>query len=375
MSALSMQDDFLFRFKVHCFSRGLRLDPAVVPLLTRGGDLPLTIHEYATTGGVTLRIGDVYLNAPFDEWWTDRSEAVLAVSPEGGTELRFRGEAVPCEVLPLPGYLDEVNAFGSPVVATTMSHCDRIRVSPIGGCVLDCAFCDMPADRYRRTGADEVLASVAVAQADRNLPAHHMLISGGSPGPRHFQWFDETLAAIAQGTDLPTDVMMSPREGSADHVGRLARAGVRGFSLNLEVFGDAAASAIMPRKHERSTPYVARTVEAALEAVGGDGRVRSLVIVGLDDRDSTLAGIEFLARMGCEPVLSPFRPAQGTKLMSWEPPSEDFLVDVFLRAQEIVDRYGLRLGPRCIPCQHNTLTFPDGSDAYWYSSDRASAAL
>jgi hypothetical protein len=25
---------------------------------------------------------------------------------------------------------------------------------------------------------------------------------------------------------------------------------------------------------------------------------------------------------------------------------------------------GVKLGPRCIPCMHNTLTFPDGTDFY-----------
>src|SRR5690348_15380498 len=106
----AVEDGFLFRLKVHCFSRGIRLDPPVIPVLTHEGDMPLTVHEYATTGGVTLKMGDVYLNAPFDEWFCDRSEAVLGLGPQG-TEVRFRGQAVPCEVLPLPGYLDAVNAF------------------------------------------------------------------------------------------------------------------------------------------------------------------------------------------------------------------------------------------------------------------------
>ena len=38
-----------------------------------------------------------------------------------------------------------------------------------------------------------------------------------------------------------------------------------------------------------------------------------------------------------------------------------------LSTANIVERYGVKLGPRCIPCQHNTLTFPDDSGAYYYS--------
>jgi pyruvate-formate lyase-activating enzyme len=364
------EPDFLTRLKVHCMAKGIRLEPEAVRCLTGGGEAPLTIHEYPTTGGVTVRMGDVYLNAPFDDWYCVRSEAVLAIAPGGGFEIRYAGEAAPCDVLPLPGYLGAINSLGQPVTATTMSHCDRIRVSPISGCSLDCGFCDVPSSRYRRHSAEEILASVAVAKQDQNLPACHLLISGGSPGPNHFAWFDEMVCAVASGAGLVTDVMMSPREGGLGFVTRFAQAGVHGFALNLEVFGGDSAAWIMPRKYTRSSPHTARTVEAALEAVGGNGRVRSLVIIGLEDPETTLRGIEFLASLGCEPVLSPFRPSRNTALAVHEPPSEEYLLDIYHRALDIVSAHGIRLGPRCIPCQHNTLVFPDGSADYWYSEDR-----
>jgi pyruvate-formate lyase-activating enzyme len=361
---------FLTRLKIHCMAKGIRLEPQVARCLSQGGEVPLTVHEYPTTGGVTLRMGDVYLNAPFDDWYCIRSEAVLAVAPGGGFEVRYAGEAVPCQVLPLPGYLGAINTLGQPVTDTTMSHCDRIRVSPISGCSLDCGFCDMPADRYKRHSAEEILASVEVARHDQNLPAHHLLISGGSPGPHHFAWFDDMVCAVASRCGLATDVMMSPREGDLGYVARFAEAGVRGFSFNLEVFGDESAARIMPRKHDRSSPHTARTIEAALAAVGGNGRVRSLIIIGLEDAETTLRGIEFLARLGCEPVLSPFRPSRNTALAAAEPPTEEYLLDIYLRALDIAAAHDVRLGPRCIPCQHNTLVFPDGSSDYWYSEDR-----
>ncbi len=37
-----------------------------------------------------------------------------------------------------------------------------------------------------------------------------------------------------------------------------------------------------------------------------------------------------------------------------------------MRALDVVERHGVKLGPRCIACQHNTLTFPDASGAYHY---------
>lgn len=365
-----MLEDHHFRLKVHCMCHGIRLTSAAIDVLSNSGTVPITIHEYATTGGVTLRIDDMYLNAPFDDWYCDSSRAVLDVDESRQFHVEYDGVVTRCEVLPLPGYLEATNALGHPVARTTMSHCDRIRVSPISGCTLDCAFCDLPALRYRRHEADEILASIEVAKADTQLPPHHLLISGGSPGPAHFDWFDETLVKVIEGCGLPTDVMMSPREGNLDHVRRFADAGAVGFSLNLEVFGDARATEIMPRKHQRSSPHMARTVEAAVAAVGGQGAVRSIVIIGLEGVEDTLAAIEFLAGLGADPVLSPFRPARGTLLETWSPPSEKYLLEVFREAQKIARRHGVELGPRCIPCQHNTLTMPDPG-IHWYSQATA----
>jgi hypothetical protein len=370
-----MDDAFLLDLKVHCLANGLRLDPGVIPVITRGGELPLTIHEYATTGGVTLRMGDVFLNAPFDDWYCDRSEALLAVGAGGGLAVRYAGREVPCEVLPLPGYLGQKNRLGELVSATTMSHGDRIRVSPISGCTLDCRFCDLPALRYTRHSAEQVLASIEVAKLDQNLPAHHLLISGGSPGPAHFDWFDDVVCTVAAGAGLPTDVMMSPREGSLDYIERYVRAGVTGFSFNLEVYGEQRALEIMPRKHTRSTPHMARTIDAALSALGRDGRVRSIVIIGLEDVEPTLAAIDFIASLGADPVLSPFRPAQKTDLERWEPPTEAYLRKVYSAALDIAATYDVRLGPRCIPCQHNVLVMPDRSGDYWYSTEHAPAVV
>jgi hypothetical protein len=370
-----MDDGFLLELKVHCLSNGIRLDPAVIPVITRGGELPLTIHEYATTGGITLKMGDVYLNAPFDDWYCDRSEAVLAVGSGGELVVRYAGREVPGEVLPLPGYLGLRNRLGELVSVTTMSHGDRIRVSPISGCVLDCRFCDLPALRYTRHPAEQVLASIEVAKLDQNLPAHHLLISGGSPGPAHFDWFDEMVCTVAAGAGLPTDVMMSPREGSLDYIERYVDSGVSGFSFNLEVYGEQRAIEIMPRKHTRSTPHMARTIDAALSALGGDGRVRSIVIIGLEEVEPTLAAIEFIASLGADPVLSPFRPAQKTDLQRWLPPTEEYLHTVHSAALDIAAAHDVRLGPRCIPCQHNVLVMPDRSGDYWYSTEHASSAM
>src|SRR5665213_2667872 len=51
---------------------------------------------------------------------------------------------------PLPGYLDAVLSTGRSARDLVMSHGDRVRLSPIKGCVYDCGFCDLGELRYER---------------------------------------------------------------------------------------------------------------------------------------------------------------------------------------------------------------------------------
>jgi hypothetical protein len=159
--------------------------------------------------------------------------------------------------------------------------------------------------------------------------------------------------------DFGVDIMMSPRESGPEFVETMVEAGVEGFSLNIEVFSADAALKYLPLKHKASRAHLERTIRRAVELLGSNsGRVRSLIIPGLEEPEQTLEGVDWLASLGCDPVLSPFRPAGGTPLADAQPVSAPVLTEVLAEARRRVIRHGVALGPRCVPCQHNTLTFP-----------------
>ena len=351
------------RLKIACFSTGIRIDTSAADILSDHGRRPLTIHEYATTGGVTIELeGGVYVNAPFTDWFEGRAEAELRYDGSAFSVRRGDDQAAVTRVLPLPGYLEAVDPHGTTVADTVMSHADRIRVAPIVGCAYDCYFCDLPSARYRARPVEQLLRAFDVAARDTALPPRHVLVSGGSPGRKDRDYFEDACrAVIARGTtyDMPVDIMMSAQPDNLDFVDRMVEAGVHGFSINIELFSTEAASLQIRQKHRFTRlPGFEAFVSRAVSATGGDGRVRSLILIGLEPPECTLDGVEFLASLGCDPVLSPFRPARNTQLFDHPAPTEDVLVDVYVEASAIARRHGVRLGPRCMPCQHNTLTFP-----------------
>ena len=364
----SQDTELAQRIKISIFARGIRIDRAAEARLTEGGRVPLTLHEYATTGGVTFILpGDVYVNAPFDEWYCTDPEAVLAYdSSTDGLVVRFESEEVPVEAVPLPGYLEMRDGQGRLVTDVAMSHCDRVRLSPIGGCAFDCAFCDMAGAPYALHSADQLIAALDVVSRDERLRVRHILISGGTPASKDFEYYDRTCAAIVAASSLPVDVMLAPRADSG-WLERLVSAGTQGLAINLEVYGADLAAGLIRQKHRRNQEVLAASIERAVALTGGGGRVRSLIVAGLEPLDVTISAVQFLAGLGCDPVLSPFRPARGTRLSTLAPPSVDFLERLFLEASAVTERLAVKLGPRCIPCQHNTLAFPDGSSAYYFS--------
>jgi hypothetical protein len=333
-----------------------------------GGDTskPLTLAEYATTSGIVLRLGqDVWVNAPIKE----HNPNFVTNPPhrlefeDGRFVVRSRGLEVEATVLPVPDYHDGINPRGERYTSYAITHTDRVRLSPIEGCAFLCQFCDLPYKfRYRRKSVEGLIDSVTVALRDDSLPARHVLVSGGTPRAEDYDYENEVYARVcAAFPGVEVDVMMAPVPGLLDPV-RLKAIGVHGVFINLEVHNEERARKLMPAKSKIGSRRILAFIEEAV-AVFGPGCVSSLLIVGLEDMKDTLRGVQALALRGCDPVLSPFRPDPSTPLRNLRPPTSAELTEIYERSADIVARHGVRLGPRCIPCHHNTLAFPE-SRAY-----------
>lgn len=359
------------RLKIELMTHGLGIGPEVRRVL-QGNERdkrPLTLADYASTSGVSMRLGaDIWVNAPiidFNPNFVTRPAAEL-VWADGGFRVRTDSFEIDALPLPVPAYHDQVNDAGERYTSFAITHTDRVRISPVQGCAITCQFCDLPYEfRYGTKRVDGLVDSVRRALADPVLPAHHVLISGGTPRVDDYGYVNEVYDRVcAAFPETAVDVMMVPMAGLLDPA-RLKAAGVHGMSINLELYNAERASKVMAGKAKISREAMLDFIASAAE-VFGPGRVRSLLLLGLEDLDDTLQAVRCLAERGCDPVLSPFRPDPSTPLRGLLPPDTATLATAYEAARDIVAEYSdVRLGPRCIPCHHNTLTFPDGTDAYY----------
>jgi Radical SAM superfamily len=334
---------------------------------------PLTLAEYATTSGVALVLpGELYVNAPLVD-----GDDVAELRCDDQFYVAFAGAETPVRVIPVPAYHEETQLDlldGSEQRHTNygVTHTDRCRVSPIAGCAWKCRFCDLPYEfAYRRRHVENLLNVVRVAERDPLVPARHVLVSGGTPrrgrpGASDEEWIDEVYATLVRESSLPVDVMMPPRR-DLRHPEWLASVGVNMVSVNMEVSDPERARELTPAKARLGRDHYLRYIEHAVESFGV-GHVQSLIVFGeaIEPLESTLRGVRDLVERGCIPVLSPFRPDPVTPMGDLPGATLAQMIEVYLRTLELCERAGtgVRPGPRCVPCHHNTVTLPDDSGFY-----------
>lgn len=363
MTTLALSAAEQLKFEV--FAVGITIDDQALEHIGRAnGDRPLTPADYASTSGVILCLdGEVWVNAPIrghNANFVDAPPFTLTCA-EGGLELRGRGLAAGAKFWLPPRYHTEVDERGELYSTYAFTHTDRVRISPIAGCAYTCKFCDLPYEfRYRRKDIAGLVSAVAAARDDPVQPAHHVLISGGTPRPADFDYLFEVYeTVITTFPEMAVDVMMVPIAEVVD-ARRLADLGVNELSINLEIYDDTVARSVMPRKHRNGREGLLSFASAAADVLG-PGRVRSMMMVGLEPGESTLAGVQRLIDVGVVPVLSPFRPDPVTPLRDQPPPTAEEMLETYEGALEICRSAGARLGPSCRPCAHNTLTLPSTS--------------
>ena len=125
------------------------------------------------------------------------------------------------------------------------------------------------------------------------------------------------------------------------------------------MFDRSVAKLLMPGKGRIPLNLYRSMLEEAVKIWGENGHVRSILVVGLENKNSLLDGVKYLAQHGIQPILSPFGPRPDTELKDIIPLSSEELVQIFYNVRDICQPYRLKPGPDNEECQNNTLSIPD----------------
>lgn len=245
-----------------------------------------------------------------------------------------------------------------------MTHADRVRLTPLHGCAYHCQFCNYPPLAYRQNTVEELAEALDIALADRILPHPHVLISGGTPRAeeREYTFLNQVYASLpSRFPTLKWDLMLAPRalhpgrhtrRTYGNFVQRLRAWGFDALSVNLELNDPAARQRHIPEKDAIGRENYLLFMELAVEHFG-PGKVRSVLLLGLEPEEDTLQAVDALARRGVLVELSPFTADPGIFLARYPEPTVEGMESVRERAIELTERLGVPMQPFCVPCSHN----------------------
>ncbi|MCL2311873.1 MAG: ATP-grasp domain-containing protein [Firmicutes bacterium] len=249
---------------------------------------------------------------------------------------------------------------------------DRVRINHTSVChfkanACGCTFCNLPEHNGSYSFYD-------ICQVIDNYLEYcdfrHFLIGGGSSGQGYaeVEHIIKIAKYIKQKCDKPVYVMCLPPEDPR-LIELLYDTGIDEIAFNIEVFDREIAKKIMPGKGLIPLQQYYNSLNKGVNLWGRNGRVKSLVIVGLETQESLMQGIQTLCTMGVQPVLSAFRPLKNTPLENSIPPPTNTLIDIYTQAEKLCKNESLFLGPSCFECQNNTVSFHPDHPMYSRISD------
>lgn len=345
--------DSLLALKVMLLNHGVRIEQTAQLFLKSNGGVNFEEFE-----AVDMVIWDLYINAPYETKTAQLSPFEITLERNDKFALRYWGEFVAEVKLrgvdPI-GLIELQNGIKANEIVYLGN--DRLRVYHRNGCFYkdektDCRFCDVVPQSDSFT-TELIMEAIDLYVGHPRV--RHYMIGGGSARPESdYGKILEIARYLKKRTNKPIYLMTTP-PADLDLLRKVHEAGITEVAFNVEVFDRDLAHIYMPGKSNITIDQYAQTFIEAVKLWGNTGNVRTAFIVGLESEESLLKGIEFVCRLGVAPMLSLFKPIEGTPLSYLMPPSDEDIYRICLNTTAICKKYGLELGPACKYCEDNML--------------------
>ena len=345
----------LLLLKIMLLCRGVFISKAATTYFTLNGDV-----DYEEFSAITLQLKDdvwvtvpcgniLYDLSPFSiDYDFDNSQLILCYFGKLllKTDVQKKDIYYDCETTN-GHYMSEIMYIGL----------DRLRIFFRNGCYfrengMACKFCDLIGTKNNFT-MEEIQEAFDKYKAYPQIK--HFLIGGGSDAPdSNYKKIIQLSNYIKQATDKPIYVMCLPCN-DINILLQMKKAGVTEIAFNIEIFNRDYAKLIMPGKGSIPLQYYIEALEKAVSIWGNTGKVRSIILIGIDEEDVLLSGIEQLCKIGVTPILSYLYALPETPMERYIGPSELDVQSLYYKIIKICQDYDITLGPDCSLCQCNII--------------------
>lgn len=207
---------------------------------------------------------------------------------------------------------------------------------------LDCLFCNANATKNTYAEKENITwknpnqigETVKAAMQLDNLK--HVNITGGFiPERREVEYYIDVAEAIQNHTGLEdfngTAVIGAPADLKV--IDKYKEAGYSTIAINLEVWDENIFKTICPGKHQDcgGRQHWLDALEYAV-TVFGYGNVRSSFVAGIEPKERTIEGIQYLSERGIIPGAGIWNPNPGSALEGHRTPTPEWHYDLALKA-------------------------------------------
>ena len=350
------QNHNLLYLKIALVNQGVVIKEDAQNYLLKNGGMREGVYN-----AVDIYLEDIVINSAVSVKFTALSPFNIRAGENGLVLYCCDTPVAPVRIQKADVLGERQNASGTKVKDICLLATDRVRIQHSTNCHfkrcgVGCRFCEVENHEFSFT-MEDVFEAVDL-YIDSQYEFRHFLIGGRSDSAdRELEEILTIADHINKRGSWPIYVMCVPPRKQED-LQRLHDNHVTEIAFNIEIWDRRLAEKWMPGKGKISREKYMEMLAYATRLWGKNGDVRTAFIVGLEPEDSLLSGIEEVCRLGVAPILSVFRPIPGTEGENLTPPSNGQLLEIYQRAENICEKYGLRLGPGCIPCQNNTLSMP-----------------
>lgn len=318
------------------------------------------IIKKAVFSAIDFQLSDgLPINAPINLKFTDLSPFNINVNVNKHLELNYYDKFISEIYLEMqPDWSNLKTQNNVPYSRIAYLSTDRLRIKHETVCSLKkkglgCRFCSIPISKatFNMDDLKEVINKLLVKPKFR-----HILIGGGSGNPdtEYEQILEISKSIRSVNPNIPIYLMSLPPL-KADILMQYKSVGITEIAFNIEIWNRSLAKKLMPGKGLIPLELYLHALKEGTKIWGTTGNVRTALIVGLDNMDTLLEGVEYLSKHGIQPMISVFRPMANTKLESLVPPSNKALLSFYEKAQNICKQYNMKLGPTCDACKNNML--------------------
>jgi len=337
------------RIKAEVSQEGIAFDPAILTSLQLGGRSQEQIqclfnYNQESDAAQSLPSFIVLPNGLTTQFRHDR-RAPNRLESDGKSFFlkRAGGEVIPISFLDRPTYYDKKTSDGTPMGTVAIHNTEGVVfVAYSNECSLqatskDCLFCNINATKATFGEAqgvkwkypEQIGETVAAAYKEGN---RHVTITGGFiPERREVDYYLDVAESIQKHTGLQdfngTACIGAPKDLTV--LEKYKEAGFRTLAINLEVWDPNFFKAYCPGKDQEcgGQQHWIKALEYGVE-VFGRGRVRSNMVGGLESKQTTLEGLEYLTSKGIIAISPAWVPNPGSALEGHRTPQADWHLDV-----------------------------------------------